>query len=213
MSMQDQKIHDDAKDAVQDELDIRERVRAITMRALTERSLDKEGIQAVVRSVSSGVIEGLDFNREHAGAVLKEAVSGMDEALGKSAEAARLATQEALGRTGEFADSEFKNALEQLKGLEQNFVDTLSTVAEQTSRFAGDSFKDLVTHLKRNGTDTGIAAKSAVSSLQEELAKVGKVGLDSAMTTGKQVGTQIAQIASGILAGMAEALAKDKKTR
>ena len=195
-----------AKEAVTGQVDIRSRVRDITLKAFTERKLDQESIKQVVHAVTDGVMEGLEGSRDKIDASMKEAVSGLDDALSKSAEAAKLATEEALGRAGEFTDREFKHALDQLKDLESSFIDTLTTVANESSRLVNESLKDLVSHLQRTGTDAGATAKEAVVTLQEQLAKTGKEGMGNAMETGRQVGSQIAQLDSGILAGLADAL-------
>ena len=207
----DESVKDAAREAVSGAEDIRAKVRDITLKALSEQKLDGEGIKQVLHSVTDGVIQGLDGKKEQVDSTLKQAVGGMDEALTKTAEAAKLATQEAMGRAGEFTDKEFKNALDQLKSLENTFIDTLSMIANQSSRVANESLKELVQHLKRTGTDAGGVAKDAASTLQADLAKLGKESFESAVETSKQVGAQIAQIASGILAGMADALAGNQK--
>lgn len=197
-----------AKKAVEDAIDIQQKVRDITLKALSEKRLDKDSIKAVIRAVTEGVSEGIGDNKDKMSGSFKEALSGMDEALGKSAQAAKLASEEALGKVGDYADHEFKDTLKQLEGLEDLFIDTVNAAAEQASKLAGESFKDLTSHLRNTGSDVGNQAKDAANSLREELTRLGKEGVDTALDTGKKVGGQIAQIASGILAGMAEALKK-----
>lgn len=197
-----------AKKAVEDAIDIQQKVRDITLHALSERRLDKDSIKAVIRAVTEGVSEGIGDNKDKMGGSFKEALSGMDEALGKSAQAAKLASEEALGKVSDYADHEFKDTLKQLEGLEDLFIDTVNAAAEQASKLAGESFKDLTSHLKNTGSDVGSQAKEAADSLREELSRLGKEGVDTALDTGKKVGGQIAQVASGILAGMADALKK-----
>jgi hypothetical protein len=199
---------DAAKAAVEEAIDIQQRVRDITLKALSERRLDKDGIKAVIRAVTTGASEGIGNNKEKIDESLKQALAGMDEALGKSAQAASLASQEALGKLSEFTDNEFKDTLKQLESLEDTFIDTVNAAAEKASKLAGESFQDLTTHLKNAGSDAGNQAKQAAGDLREEMTKLGKDGVDSAVDTGKKVGGQIAQIASGILAGMADALKK-----
>lgn len=197
-----------AKKAVEDAIDIQQKVRDITLKALSEKRLDKDSIKAVIRAVTEGVSEGIGDNKDKMSGSFKEALSGMDEALGKSAQAAKLASEEALGKVSDYADHEFKDTLRQLEGLEDLFIDTVNAAAEQASKLAGESFKDLTSHLKNTGSDVGNQAKEAADSLREELTRLGKEGVETALDTGKKVGGQISQIASGILAGMAEALKK-----
>jgi hypothetical protein len=199
---------DAAKAAVEAAIDIQQQVRDITLKALSEKRLDKDGIKSVINAVTTGVSEGMGDNKDKMNESFKQALAGMDEALSKSAQAAKLASQEAMGKISDYADHEFKDTLKQLEGLEDTFIDTVNAAAEQASKFAGESFKDLTSHLKNTGTDAGKQAKEAADSLRQDLTKLGKDGVDSAVEAGKQMGGQIAQIASGILAGMADALKK-----
>jgi len=202
----DQGTKDAAREAAGSGQDIRELVRDITLKALTERRLDKERIKTVIKSVTDGVVEGVGENKEKLQSSLKQAASGMDDALSKSAEAAKLATLEALGKASDFADNEFKEALKQLDGLEDLFIDTINKTAEQTSRLANESLKDLASHLKNTGTDAGRTAKEAVDTLTVDVSKLGKDAAKASVGASKEMGKQIADIASGILSGMADAL-------
>ncbi|MDH5546530.1 MAG: hypothetical protein OEZ43_13125 [Gammaproteobacteria bacterium] len=203
-----QQTQDAAREAVEKDVDIQQTVRDITLKALTERQLDKEGIKAVIGAVTTGVTQGVEANKDKMNTSFKQALSGMDEAVAKSAQAAKLAATEAMGKVSDFADHEFKETLSQLENLEDLFIDTVNAAAQQAGKLANESFRDLTSHLKNSGSDAGRQAKEAAEQLRQQLTTAGKEGMEAAMKAGKQAGNQIAQIASGILAGMADALKK-----
>ena len=51
-----------------------------------------------------------------------DALSGLDQALMKSAQASQLALQELAAKSREFSDSELKQAIDQMKKLESDFI-------------------------------------------------------------------------------------------
>lgn len=201
-----EEIKDEAKEAVAEDIDIRGKVRAIILRALTERQLDKDNLKSVIHSVATGVTEGASGDAEKLEASLKQAVSGIDDALEKTVLAAKLATKEAIGKTKEFADQELKNSINELETLEDMFIDTLNVVARNTERMSTGILNDLASHLKASGTQAGRSAKDALQELQQDLSAAGRESVNHATSAGKETVNNIAQIASGILSGLADAL-------
>lgn len=205
-------LHDEAKN-VADSADIRELVRSITLKALGERQLDKENITAVVKSVIEGVTEGLGESSEKLKPQLQASLAGIDEALSKSAIAAKLATEEAMGKAEQFAEQDLKKAVDDFKGLEDSFIDTINTVAHSSGSVASSALHEIADHLKNTGTQSGREALEAVDTLSHALLQVGK-GTVSEIASAAQAATgQFASIASGILSGMADVIAPDKKSK
>ncbi len=206
-----EEIKDEAKEAAAEDIDLRQKVRAIVLKALSERQIDKENLKSVIHAVTMGVTEGADGDASKLEASLKQAVSGIDDALEKTAEAAKLATKEAIGKTQEFADRELKASLNELETLEDMFIDTLNVVAKNTERLGQGILNDLANHLKNSGTQAGSTAKDAIQELQKDLAEAGRDSVNHASTAGKEAANNIAQIASGILSGLADALNEKRK--
>jgi len=205
----DSAIHEAAKKASSSD-NIREQVRAITLKALSERQLDKENITAVVKSVIEGVSEGLGESSEKLKPQLQASMSGIDDALSKGAIAAKLATEEALGRAEQFAEKDLKKALEDFKHLEASFIDTINTVAKNSNTVVSSALDEIASHLKNTGTASGKEALEAVSSLSQSLLDVGKGTVDEISTAAQKATGHFSHIASGILSGMADALSADK---
>ena len=195
-----------AEEALSNGEDLQQRVRDITLKALTERTLDTENIKAVIQAVSQGIVNAVGDNKQQMQQSFKQASKGMDDALSKSAEAAKLAAQEAIGKAHEFSENEFKQTLDQLENLESIFIDTISKTAEVASQASKETLETLASHLKTSGTDAGKTATEALKTLSDDMAKLGKDSLSNSIDAGQKMRRQISDIASGILSGMASAL-------
>lgn len=182
--------------------DVRTAVRDITVQALSAGRLDKAHIKDVISAVMAGISEGVEIKGGDARRSLEQAWAGLDDALAKSAEAVRLAMQEARTDLSNFAESDLRRAADELRGLEQLFLDTASRVASGAGKATRQVIEHLVEHAKRAGTDAGRHAKPAASALQNLVEEAARKGL----RLGINVTRQVARVASGVLAGIADSL-------
>ena len=127
-----------------------------------------------------------------------QAFRGMDEALTKSVEAGEGALRQLVATGRGLADNEVKQALAGLKKIEEDFVDTVSKVARARRTSArAPSCAALVERATHAGTETG----KQTAKLMAEFTFAG-------MELAGEFGARFAQMASGVLAGMADALDK-----
>jgi hypothetical protein len=203
----DQETYEKARDEfAQNSENIREWVRNITLNALSKRKLNTDEVQGVVRAVLDGVAENSQGKPEIFKQAVNDAVLGVDDALGKGAEAAKLAIEEAIGHAKEFSNQDLKSSINELKSLEDLLFETLGLVAKQSNEVVANIFNDLASHLKSSGTVVGAEVQQATADLQEQLKTAGREGRETIEQTGRAIGEQIAQVASGILSGMADAI-------
>lgn len=193
-------------ETVQREGDIRGRVRDLTLQALRTRRLDSAAIKDVVKAVTEGISLGLDKRAHEVKGALAEAVAGLDDALTKSAEATHLALQQLTSQSKDFTEHDLKAALDDLKRLEEDFLATVSQVADAAGSMIRQEMHDLVGHARRAGTDTG----AKVAETMGEFGSRVKATLGESRATGadtvREVSARLATLASGILAGLADAL-------
>jgi hypothetical protein len=174
------KLEGEVKAAVEsDPASIAERVRGITLSALSEGRLDGEGIRQVMGAVLKGAQQGVARPGEQSATALEEAVRGLDEALAAAAQATQLAIQEAAGRTGEFSR----------EGL--NVQDTL---------------RDLAAHSRASGTAVGGRVQSAASQLARALADAAQDQFEAGARTVRNEAGLLAGLAAGMLRGIADSL-------
>jgi len=186
-----------ASDAMKAGEDVTRRVRDLTLAALRNRSFDREGIREVVRAVTEGMAAAAPASGGSLRQAMGQAFRGMDEALTKSVEAGESAVRQMVATGRGVADNEVKQALAGLKKIEEDFVDTLSKVAASANERARPELRALVERATHAGTATG----KQTAKLMAEFAFSG-------MELAGQFSVRFAQMASGALAGMAEALEK-----
>lgn len=195
-----------ARESMQQDEDIRIKVRDLTLRALQTRQLDVSGMREVVRAVGEGVSLGLEQRSGEVRHALSAALSGLDDALAKAAQATDLALRELVSRGREFSADELRHALDDLRITEQAFLDTLSDVADAAGSRVGREFKDVVEHARRAGTDTAASVRLTLGEFGNRLDSTLHAGKSSSREAAHVVRDRLAALASGILGGMADAL-------
>jgi hypothetical protein len=200
--MSDDSLKKAAADAVKAGEDITRRVRDLTLEALKNRRFDREGIRETVRAVTEGMASAAPASAGGLRKAMGQAFRGMDEALTKSVEAGESALRQMVATGRSIGDHEVKEALAGLKKIEQDFIETVSKVAASANERARPELRALVERATHAGTETGRQA----AHLMKEFAFTG-------MELAGQFSVRFAQMASGVLAGMADALEKSAAER
>ena len=186
-----------AADAIKSGGDVARRVQEVTLEALRNRRFDREGIREVVRAVSEGMAAAAPASGGTVRQVMGQAFRGMDEALTKSVEAGEKALRQLVSTGRGMADHEVKDALAGLKKIEQDFIETVSKVASSANERVRPEMRELVERATKLGTETG-----------KQTAKMMAEFTFTGMELAGQFSVRFAQMASGVLAGMADALEK-----
>lgn len=192
-------IRQAAADSMRQGEDIRRRVHDVTLEALKNRRFDREGIREVVRAVSEGVTRGADVGSSGLRERLAEAFRGMDEALTKSVAAGQQALRQMAATGRGFSDHELKQGVAGLKKIEHDFVETVNQVASSANERLRPELKEALRQTLHAGTETG--RQSARLMAEFTLTGIELAGEFSA---------RFVQVASGVLAGMADALSQKK---
>ncbi len=193
---------------------IADRVRAITLQALSGGKLDIEAMKRVVSSVVAGAHQGAE-RAEHRAQVLKEAMRGLDDALASVAEATQLAIQEAAGRSSEFSGQVLKKTMDDLAALELLFIETLADAAESAAGVTQVTLLDLVEHACASGTAVGGQVKLALPEITHAATKTTRKLSRTGTQTLHKDAALLASLAAGMLKGIAERLqstSADKST-
>lgn len=177
--------------------DVTRRFRELTLGALSNRRFDREGIREVVRGITEGMAAAAPASGGAMRSAMGQALRGMDEALTKSVEAGEEALRQLVATGRSISDNEVKQALAGLKKIEEDFLATVNQVAETANARARPELRELVGRAARAGTETGRQAASL-------MADVTFSGIELA----GHFSARFAQMAGGVLAGMADALEK-----
>jgi hypothetical protein len=182
--------------------DVGRRVRDLTLEALKNRRFDREGIREVVRAVAEGMAAAAPASGGSMRQAMGQAFRGMDEALTKSVQAGEEALRQLVATGRGISDNEVKQALAGLKKIEEDFVATVSQVADSANERARPELRELVRRATHAGTETGRQTAHLMAQFTFS-------GLELA----GQFSVRFAQMASGVLAGMADALEKSAADR
>ena len=203
--MVEENLRQAAGEAMKAGEDVTRRFRDLTLSALSNRRFDREGIREVVRTMTEGMAAATPTNDSTLRKAMGQAFRGMDEALTKSVEAGEEALRKLVATGRSISDNEVKQALAGLKKIEEDFLSTVNQVADTANERARPELRELARRASRAGTETGRQAASL-------MADVTFSGIELA----GHFSARFAQMASGVLAGMADALEKsaaDKQSK
>jgi len=204
-------LETEVRDAVEQGQDVQEKVRQLTLRMISTRSLDIKSLRqtadAVLRGARSGVQKELQkpfAQTQVAQARLKQAVTGLDVALAQLAEAAKLAVQEATGRAQKYTNEDLDLARSDLKLLESMFIETLQKTASGAMDATGDILRDLAAHTRTHGTAVGAQLKETLDAIAHQIGAAGRAQVGAGLHLAKNTADLLRKIAAGVLNGMAD---------
>lgn len=201
----------EVREAVEQGNDVQERVRQLTLRFISARSLDIESVRQTAGAVLRGAQAGVQKELQHTSAQthiardhLKQAVTGLDIALAQFAEAAKLAVEEAAGRAQKYSSEDLKRARSDLENLEKMFVETLQNSASAAKNAAGEILHDLAAHARTQGSAIGTQLKETLSVFAHHIGAAGRAQAGVGLHLAKNTSDLVRQIAAGVLTGLAE---------
>ena len=201
----------EVRDTVEQGGNVQEKVRQLTLRVLSARSLDIESVRqtagAVLRGAQAAVQKELEQSsgqthiaRDH----LRQAVTGLDVALAQFAEAAKLSVQEAAGRAQKYSSEDLKLARADLASLEKMFVETLQSSAAVARTAAGEILYDLAAHTRIYGSAVGRQLKETLPVFASHIREAGRTEVGVGLHLAKNTSDLMRQIAAGVLSGLAD---------
>jgi len=191
---------DTISSATTEDQSIRERVKGLTSQVLQQGRVDPEAVRDIVRAVIGGASANTAVSSAEARELFADAVRELDAALVKSAGAAHAALQQLAMRGKDFTDNDLKEALVSLRQLEQDYAAAASRIAEAMTGNLRREMMELAAHAQ----NVGVEASARVASMMGELA--GGVSATPGIATIRDASVRMALLASGVLAGVADAL-------
>jgi hypothetical protein len=183
-----------------EEQDIRQQVKALTSQALQQGRLDPEAVRGVVRAVlgqprGNAAVSGADARE-----LFADAVRGLDDALMKSANATHFALQQLASRGKDFTDNDLKAALVSLRKLEEDYTAAANRIADAMTGNLRREMAELAVHAQNVGVETSARVATAMGQFASGM------GAAPGLETMRGASVRMALLASGVLAGVADAL-------
>ena len=201
-------IRQAASESVRQDEGVRERVRDLTLGALTSRRFDREAIREVVRAITEGVSLGATGSGAGAQRSIAEAFRGMDQALAKSVRAGQEAIRQLVATGRGVSDREVQQALAGLQKIEEDFIATVGQVAQAASERMRPEMREALGQATRAGTETSRQVAATTTELTRTFASASAEFTLAGIEIAGEFGARFAQIAGGVLAGMADAIDK-----
>ena len=129
-----------------------------------------------------------------------EVVRQLDDALVKSASAVHGALQQLASRGQDFSDNDLKDALVSLRKLEEDYLAVSSRLAEAMSANLRREMTEIAAHAQNLGVEASVRAASMLGEFASN------VSASSGLATVRGASANMAMLASGVLAGIADAL-------
>ena len=189
-----------ASPATAQDQEIRERVKELTGQVLQRGRLDPEAVRDIVRAVIGGSPGNVAVSGPEARELFADTIRKLDEALVKSANATHDALQQLASRGKDFTDNDLKDALVSLGRLEQDYAAVASRIAEAMTSNLRHEMAELAVHAQNVGVEASAGVANVISRFAEG------VGATPRMKTMRDASVRMALIASGVLAGVADAL-------
>jgi len=190
----------DAAPAAVEDQPIRERVKELTSQVLQQGRVDPEAVRDVVSTVLGRAPSTTFVSGDRARELFADAVRQLDDALVKSASATHGALQQLASRGQDFTDNDLKEALASLRKLEEDYVAVANRLSEAMSANLRRELTELATHAQ----NIGVEASVRVASMMGEFASSMSAG--SGLATVRGASARVAMLASGVMAGIADAL-------
>jgi len=179
---------------------IRQRVKGLTSQVLQQGRVDPEAVRDVVRAVIGRPPGNAPVSSAEARERFADGVRALDEALVKSASATHGALQQLASRGKDFTDNDLKEALVSLRKLEEDYMATVVRITEAMSGNLRREMMELAVHAQ----NVGVEASARVANMMGEFAS--GAGATTGLATMRGAGVRMALLASGVLAGVADAL-------
>lgn len=191
---------------------IRERVRELTSQVLQRGRVDTEGVKEVVLAMTGGATAAPKHD-DAARQAFAEAIKGLDEALYLSAEAAHAALGQLAAKGKDYGDNDLKEALAHLRKLQEDYVAITARIADTASGHLRQELIELATHAQRVSADAGARAAAVVNEFATSMGSAYRGRASSGVEAARTYGTRMAMLASGVLAGVADALREQASTK
>src|SRR5215213_10902705 len=192
-----------------EDLAIRQRVRDLTSQVLEQGRVDTGAVADIVRAVTGRRAAPPQVSDAEAREVFADAVRELDEALQNSANATHAALQQLAARGKDFTTNDLKEALASLRTLEEDYVAAADCIAEAMSGNLRREMTELAGHAQAVGAEASARAAGIMGKFAGRMGESATSGLQTMRGTS----IRMALLASGVLAGVADALRDRAETR
>src|SRR6516162_4659048 len=191
----------DAAPAAVEDQPIRERVKELTSQVLQQGRVDPEAVREVASAILGRTPGSTAVTGARAREFFAEAVRQLDDALVKSASVTHGALQQLAYRGQDFTDNDLKDALVSLRKLEEDYAAAATRLAEAMSANLRREMTEIAAHAQNLGVEASVRVANVMGEFANAMGAAG-----SGLGAVRDAGARMAMLASGVMAGIADAL-------
>ena len=206
-----EEIQQKAREAMQAGEALRNEMRVLVLRALTQGELLESQVNETLGAISRGIQQGAMQGAADVKMHLTEALYGVDDALSHVAEVLQETLHDAAGEAKTYGKQELEQAFQQFKKLEEVLLESISKVAEGAGDMLKQEVENVVDRGRKLGTETGEKIRVHVENLGEKIRLTTEEASTMGKDTLKHLGSRVAEAASLKLAQTAELFAEKAK--
>ncbi len=202
----------EAETIVEEASDVQQRIRDTLVSAFGEGQAKLSELPEIASAMMDGAMEVLDQSApKDSTSVLRQVTDGLSDGMTSTANAARLAVEEARGRGETFAREDLQRMVDDLKTIEQLMVDSTKETFDRFQELAGDQMKDLRDHVDRAYAKARPAIEEAISAAMKHPGQfAGETAKAGAQAVPRTAG-MLLQAVGGILQGAGDVLSSAGK--
>jgi len=161
-------VKKEVEQIVEEGQDVRQRVGKVIESAADSAAKESSGLTKLVTDTVESAVRAVDrATPKDPDSTLRQVVDGVGDGLERTAQATRLAVEEASGEGRAYASDDLKQLSNDLGSLVDMFVDTV----EKSVRGAADETKTQYTNVRKHASNTLESIKPSLQSAAEAAAK------------------------------------------
>jgi polyhydroxyalkanoate synthesis regulator phasin len=167
------RVRREAKEIADAGSQVRARVRRLLVESIEAGRLSAEEINRVTDRIVEGALEGAaDERSDERQRVFREVVDGLADGYQTAANATRIAVEEATSQGASYAREELDRVGDDLRALDEMFVDTVRTALKRARGQASESARDLAAHAERSSEQIRPSISAALAALRDQPGRV-----------------------------------------
>ncbi len=165
--------------------DIRPRLSEAVSQAACESQQSGEGLVALIRSAIDGAREGLDCSvPKDRDDVLRQVVDGLGDGLSQTALAGRLAIEEAVSSSRQYAKEDLSRFRDDLTAVRDLFAETVTRGLKTCKALTASQLAAAKTHAHRVAEHLGPLFTQVVDAARQHPTTLAREGLQAGISAG-----------------------------
>jgi hypothetical protein len=186
---------------------IRERTRKAFVDVVSERRIGFDDLSHLAGKMLDGAAEAVKSAAPtEQESVLREVIDGLADGFSTSANAARLAMQEAKGRGETFVKDDVRRVADNLRLLEEMFFETVSHALGRAQEAIGGQARDLEQHARRAASQMRPSLEKAMRAAMDHPVEFAGEAVRTGAKAAPRAAGSLLQAVSGLLQGAGELL-------